>query len=99
MHKAGYVMLQAPEHPRAPSGNGYVFEHILVMEQLLGRYLCRDETVHHRNGVRDDNRPENLELWVRPQPAGIRAADALEWALEMLCRYEELGHLQQGSDE
>lgn len=91
-------MLYAPEHPRAPGGNGYVFEHTLVMEQLLGRYLERDETVHHRNGVRDDNSPENLELWVRPQPPGIRACDALVWAREIVRRYEGEAHLQQGSD-
>ena len=39
------------------------------------------------NGVKDDNRPENLELWTRPQPAGIRATDAIAWAREILVRY------------
>src|SRR5580658_3113963 len=85
-HKAGYVMLWAPDHPRAGRGQ-YVFEHILVMEQILGRHLLPEESVHHRNGVRDDNRPTNLELWTRPQPTGIRAAGAVTWAREILARY------------
>ena len=85
-HKAGYVMVWAPGHPRAGKGQ-YVFEHILVMEQVLGRHLLRQESVHHRNGVREDNRPQNLELWTRPQPTGIRVSDAIVWAREILTRY------------
>lgn len=93
-------MVAVPDHPRvANARNNYVFEHILVMEELLGRYLTPDETVHHRNGVRDDNRPQNLELWVRPQPSGIRVEDAVAWAWEVLRRYDGLEQLQQCSDE
>ncbi len=72
-------MVRAPGHPRAGT-SPYVFEHILVAEQLLGRYLVEGESVHHINGVRDDNRPENLELWTRPQPSGVRVSDAIPWA-------------------
>ena len=57
-HRHGYPMIWAPDHPRTGNGS-YVFEHVLVMEEMLGRYLLPGENVHHRNGVRDDNRPEN----------------------------------------
>ena len=87
MHKKGYVMVRAPGHPRARTARGYVFEHILVMEEILGRTLASDETVHHINGVKNDNRPENLELWIRPHPTGIRVKDAVAWAHEILERY------------
>jgi hypothetical protein len=89
-HHAGYLMVRVPEHPRARCNNGYVFEHILVIERLLRRHLDPNESVHHRNGIRDDDRPVNLELWIRPQPAGIRATDAVEWAKEILYRYGSL---------
>jgi hypothetical protein len=86
-HKKGYVMIKSRSHPRG-GNSGYVFEHILVAERVLGRYLLPDETVHHRNGIRDDNRAENLELWTRPQPSGIRVSDAIIWARDILERYD-----------
>lgn len=71
----GYVWARAEGHPRAKPRSPYVLEHILVMEQTIGRYLLPFERVHHRNGRRDDNRPENLELWKTKDPAGVRSVD------------------------
>lgn len=51
------------------------------MEQLLGRLLEPFENVHHKNGVRNDNDPENLELWVKPQPCGQRPEDLVAWVV------------------
>jgi len=86
---AGYVMVRAPEHPAAWKSTGYVPEHRLVMESHLGRLLRLGENVHHLNGVKGDNRLENLELWVVAQPKGQRPADLVEWARCILERYEK----------
>ena len=77
----GYVVMHVPDHPDAHA-KGYVLEHRLVMEHMLGRRLERWENVHHVNGIRSDNRPENLELWTKAQPAGQRVADLVAWVVE-----------------
>ena len=57
----GYVEILKPEHPYCKTG-GYVLEHKLVMEKHLGRFLKKEEIVHHINGIKDDNRIENLKI-------------------------------------
>jgi len=61
----GYVIVLKKDHPRA-GRYGYVREHILVMEEFLGRYLEDTEVVHHINEKRQDNRIENLMLFLGP---------------------------------
>lgn len=77
IRRKGYVLVYAPDHHSIAgrkTTRRYVFEHRIVMEQVLGRPMKETETVHHLNGITDDNRPENLELWAY-QPAGQRVGE------------------------
>jgi hypothetical protein len=82
----GYRIIYLPGHPNA-NRYGRIAEHRKVMADKLGRPLRRGESPHHKNGVRLDNRPENLELWVKHQPPGQRASDLVAWAREILAKY------------
>ncbi len=83
----GYRMVKAFENEQGQTKNGYILEHRRVMQQHLGRALFKHENIHHKNGVRDDNRLENLELWVKPQPVGQRPEDLIAWAVTILTDY------------
>lgn len=84
-NEQGYILVSLPkDHPisidRKSRGikNHRYPEHRIIMEKHLGRYLEKHENVHHKNGIRDDNRIENLELWDRTQPAGQKVSDLRE---------------------
>jgi len=84
----GYWYVPVPVELRALTGGETPYpEHRLVMARLLGRPLRADESVHHKNGNRLDNRPENLELWTRWQPSGQRVDDRVTDAFNLLWRY------------
>lgn len=81
-HGSGYVILKDLSRP-----SGRIMEHVKIMADHIGRPLAEGENVHHINGVRDDNRIENLELWNTRQPKGQRVDQKVEWAVELLRLY------------
>lgn len=60
----GYIRVLIRDHPRA-NGRGYVRRSHLAAEKTLGRYLFPNEITHHKNEIRDDDRPENIEVMTR----------------------------------
>jgi hypothetical protein len=94
----GYVT----KHVKQDGKTVVLSQHRVVMEEYLGRPLRDRENVHHRNGVRSDNRIENLELWISHQPSGQRVIDQLEWAHSIIETYgaeEDKLRLVLSSDE
>ena len=85
INKNGYVQVRDQEHKNAVGG--YVFEHIKVMSGHLHRPIKEGETIHHKNGIRDDNRLDNLELWCSKHPPGQRVDDLLNFCIEILLEY------------
>jgi predicted RNA-binding Zn-ribbon protein involved in translation (DUF1610 family) len=88
----GYILEYCPTNPHATKA-GCVLQHRLVMESVLGRYLLDTEYVHHINGIRDDNRPENLELWSDVHPSGVRIIDNLS---SSVCPVVNVGDIING---
>lgn len=89
INAAGYVLIYVGRDYPGAHKTGHILEHRKVMQDLLGRPLLPEENVHHKNGVKGDNRPQNLELWTRSQPQGQRVEDKLKWAREFLALYNQ----------
>jgi hypothetical protein len=75
----GYIEIYYPNHPNA-SQRGYILEHRLIMERILCRYLEKKEDVHHINGIKNDNRIENLELLSHSEHTRINNPVMFRWS-------------------
>jgi len=98
----GYVLVANPGHPRADS-HGYVAEHILVAESILGGPVPRSRPIHHINGNRADNRPENIvvcvnqahHMKIHQEERAIKACGNATWRKCYLCqRYDDPANLR-----
>ncbi len=85
-NKDGYVLLTDRAHPNS-NKRGRLLEHTAVMSKHLGRPILTGETVHHKNGIRDDNRIENLELRSHQHGKGAKVSDMVEFCMNYLRRY------------
>jgi hypothetical protein len=84
---AGYKIISKRGHPNQLSKKGSIAEHTFIMSEYLKRPLKKNESVHHKNGIKNDNRIENLELRNTGQPSGQRVDDKIKWAKEFLEEY------------
>ena len=91
INKSGYVRIKT--NKRRNNQPLWELEHRVVAEEKYGRPLLKSETVHHKNNIRDDNRPENLELMNGSHPAGARAIDLLRHAEKIVKLYKPIEHL------
>ncbi len=81
----GYVFVYAQDHPN--STRNQIKEHRLKMSEYIGRPLRSGEVVHHKNGIKSDNRIENLELWCKHHPSGQRVENLVDFALRFVIDY------------
>jgi hypothetical protein len=95
---AGYWLVYTPDHPRAFKSRGwcgYIYEHILVWEQVHQKLLPKDWIIHHVNGIKDDNRPENLLA----MPKGKHSKIIPEMALKIRELEAKVKLLEKALDE
>lgn len=82
----GYPQLYIPNHPNAGK-DGWLAQHTVIMSEMIGRPIGKNESVHHKNGIKDDNRPENLELATRFHTKGQSVEDMIKFCREYIKEY------------
>lgn len=87
LRKDGYIAIYFPDHPKS-NKEGYIMEHILVMECYIGRWLKEDEVVHHKNKIRSDNKIENLELMSFKEHASLHSKERQKLKKERMMTYQ-----------